>query len=97
MQIDGIDLQRGQTRPHLEFFSLGGLLAILWRPSVQLLPWIIASATLFLLSCWDVFRGAGRMDFILMGLAAYELVIGLTEEQPGTEATASFSESSANR
>ena len=41
---------------------------------------IVASASLLLLSCWDLFDGAGRMDFIVMGLAGYELVIGFTEE-----------------
>ena len=65
----------------LEFFSLGGLLRIWWTPRVLELPWIIASALLLLLSCWDLFDGAGRMDFILLGLAGYELVIGFTEEQ----------------
>ena len=80
-----IDRQRRQPRLRLEFFSLGGVLAILWSPGTQELPWIVASATLLLLSFWDVFRGVGRVDFILMGLAAYELVIGLTEEQRDTE------------
>jgi peptidoglycan/LPS O-acetylase OafA/YrhL len=83
-----IDSRRRQTKRRLEFFSLGGVLAILWRPRVRELPWIAASATLLLLSCWDVFRGAGRVDFILMGLAAYELVIGFTEEQQETQALA---------
>jgi hypothetical protein len=64
----------------MEFFSLGGLLRIWWTPRVVELPWIVASASLLLLSCWDVFDGTGRMDFIVMGLAAYELVIGFTEE-----------------
>ena len=66
----------------LEFFSLGGVLAIFWRPRPQLLPWIGAASALMLLSCWDVFRGAGRVDLIVMGLAGYELVIGLTEDAP---------------
>lgn len=50
-----------------------------------MLPWTIASAALLLLSCWDVFRGAWRVDFIMIGLAGYELVIGLTEEERNTE------------
>jgi hypothetical protein len=66
----------------LEFFSLGGVTATFWKPRRQLLPWIGASLALMLLSCWDVFRGAGRVDFIVMGLAWYELVIGLTENAP---------------
>jgi hypothetical protein len=66
----------------LEFFSLGGIVASFWKPRLQLLPWIGAAAALMLLSCWDIFRGAGRMDLIVMGLAGYELVIGLTEHAP---------------
>jgi len=73
--------QRQTLSPsHLEFFSLGGVLRIWWTPRVLELPWITASLFLLLLSCWDLFDGAGRMDFILLGLAGYELVIGFTEE-----------------
>ena len=78
------DFHRGPALPHLEFFSLGGVLATMWNPAVQVAPWIVAAAILALGACWDVFRGAGRVDFILLGLAAYELVIGLTEDlRPG--------------
>jgi hypothetical protein len=76
-----IDQQHFFLPSRLEFFSLGGVLRIWWTPRVLELPWIIASASLLLLSCWDVFDGAGRMDFILLGLAGYELVIGFTEEE----------------
>jgi hypothetical protein len=55
-----------------------------WSPTVLELPWIVVAASLLLLSCWDVFKGAGRVDFILIGLAAYELLIGLTEEKKDT-------------
>jgi len=74
------DRQRPSTLPHLEFFSLGGVLATWWSPRNQVMPWIVAAIMLLLLSCWDVFGGAGRADFILIGLAGYELLIGLTEE-----------------
>jgi hypothetical protein len=66
-------------REPLEFFSLGGLLRSFWRTRPELLPYIVAASILSLLSCWDLFRGAGRADFILLGLAGYELVLGLTE------------------
>jgi hypothetical protein len=75
-----IDQRQNFLPSRLEFFSLGGLLRIWWTPRVLELPWIVASALLLLLSCWDVLDGAGRMDFIVMGLAGYELVIGFTEE-----------------
>ena len=76
-----IDRHPGSIAQRLEFFSLGGVLSIWWSPTVLELPWIVTAASLVLLSCWDVFKGAGRVDFILIGLAAYELLIGLTEEK----------------
>jgi hypothetical protein len=76
-----IDRQSCSTAQRLEFFSLGGVLSIWWSPAILELPWVVAAASLVLLSCWDVFDGAGRVDFILIGLAAYELLIGLTEEK----------------
>lgn len=76
-----IDRQPSSIAQRLEFFSLGGVLSIWWSPSVLELPWIVAAASLVLLSCWDVFDGAGRVDFMLIGLSAYELLIGLTEEK----------------
>jgi hypothetical protein len=65
---------------HLEFFSLGGVLATFWKPQQPLFPWVGTSSVLMLLSCWDLFNGAGRVDLIVMGLAGYELTIGLTED-----------------
>jgi hypothetical protein len=73
----------------LEFFSLGGVLGFFWNSRAQLLPYIVVASMLSLLSCWDLFRGVGRVDFILLGLAAYELVLGLTEEQTRTTAVRS--------
>ena len=63
----------------LEFFSLGGLLAFFWQTRHTLLPYVLAASTLSILSCWDLLRGAGQADFIMLGLAAYELTLGLTE------------------
>ncbi len=65
---------------HLEFFSLGGVLATFWKPRTPILPWIGTTVVLILMSCWDAFRGFGRVDLIVMGLAGYELTIGLTED-----------------
>ncbi len=76
-----IDRAPSSITQRLEFFSLGGVLSIWWSPGVLELPWIVAAASLVLLSCWDAFDGAGRVDFMLIGLAAYELLIGLTEEK----------------
>ena len=46
------------------------------------LPWAIAAGALIVLGCWDpLFRGT-QADCILIGLAGYEMVIGLTEENP---------------
>lgn len=68
-------------RARFEFFSLGGVFGFIWHSRTQLFPGIVAASILALLSCWDLFRGAGRVDFILLGLAGYELVLGLTEQQ----------------
>jgi len=64
-----------------DFFSLGGVFSRWWpsrAPGVA--PWICASALLTSGAVWDWVRTGGEVDFILLGLAAYELVIGLTEE-----------------
>jgi hypothetical protein len=66
----------------LDFFSFGGLLGVFWHSRAQLLPYIVSASILSLLSCWDLLRGAGRVDFIVLGLAGYELVLGLTEPSP---------------
>jgi len=68
---------RAPTR--LEFFSLGGVLAFFWHSRPTLVPYVLAASTLSILSCWDLFRGVGHADFIMLGLAAYELTLGLTE------------------
>lgn len=65
----------------LEFFSLGGIVGMFWRPAQRLLPWLLSATVLVLLSCWDLFRGIHRIDFVVMGLAWYELAIGLTDQE----------------
>ena len=63
-----------------EFFSLGALVANAWRPAHVLLPWALTSAVLTVIAMWDYWRQGGPIDYIVLGLAAYELMIGLLEE-----------------
>lgn len=65
---------------HGTFFSLGGLLARLWRTRSPVTPFVCASSVLTAGAIWDRLRTGGPIDFVLLGLAGYELVIGLTEE-----------------
>ena len=67
------------SRRH-EFFSLGALLAGVWRPALVLLPWAFTSAMLTVVAMSDYWRDGGSIDTIVLGLAAYELMIGLLEE-----------------
>lgn len=69
---------------HGSFFSLGGLLSRMWRTRSPITPWICASSLLTSGAIWDKMRTGGPIDFVLLGLAAYELVIGLTEEEPSS-------------
>lgn len=71
----------------LEFFSLGGLLATCWKSRPSLVPWILTSSLLLGLSFWDLLSRGGRIDFIVLGLAAYELALGLIETSSSTEMT----------
>jgi hypothetical protein len=70
--------ERGDVHP--SFFSIGGLLARCWRAKSPITPWICASSVLTSGALWDAVRTGGPIDFIMLGLAGYELVIGLTEE-----------------
>ena len=67
---------------HLEYFSLGGVLALVWAPRTQVLPWVVAALSLVSMGAWSmVVTAAGRTDCVLLGsIAAYELLIGLTEK-----------------
>jgi hypothetical protein len=70
----------GVHRP-LEYFSLGGVIALVWAPRAQMLPWVIASMSLVTLGAWSMVTAAGRGDCVLLGsIAAYELIIGLTDK-----------------
>jgi hypothetical protein len=64
--------------PRRGFFSLGGLLAPCARTPGSLAPWILSAAVLVALASWDPIARSGHFDVTLLGLAAYELLIGLT-------------------
>ena len=63
-----------------EFFSLGGLLAPCAPAHAHgsLAPWLLTAAVLVALASWDPLTRGGRFDAVLLGLAAYELLIALT-------------------
>jgi hypothetical protein len=66
--------------PRHGIFSLGHVLARWWQPAYPLLPWAFTSAMLTLGAMWDFWSRRGPIDYTLLGLAAYELMIGLLEE-----------------
>lgn len=64
-----------------EFFSLGGLLAPYATTRLTLAPWAFSAALLAMLGSWDPIATGGEFDAILIGLAGYELLIGLTTDR----------------
>lgn len=68
------------------FFSLGAWLSRVWHTRSPMTPFVCVSSVLTAGAIWDKVRTGGPIDFILLGLAGYELVIGLTEEQAVTPA-----------
>jgi hypothetical protein len=61
-----------------EFFSLGGLLAPYATTQGSIAPWLLTASVLVALASWDPLTRGGRFDAVLLGLAAYELLIALT-------------------
>jgi hypothetical protein len=61
-------------------FSLGGLIGRFWRPRRQWMPWTAAAAGLAIAGLYDLLTVGRGPDFILLGLAAYELLVGLTND-----------------
>jgi hypothetical protein len=59
------------------FFTLGGALARVWQPSYALLPWALTSALLVTAGMWDYWQDRGPIEWVVVGLAAYELMMGL--------------------
>lgn len=60
-------------------FTLGGLLATAWRPSQPLLPWALTSALLTVAAMWGHWTTGGQVEWVVLGLAAYELMMGLLD------------------
>jgi hypothetical protein len=67
-----------RTRP-IRLFSLGKVIARFWHPARNWMPWSAAALGLTVGAFFDTVRFGRGPDFILLGLAAYELLIGLTE------------------
>ena len=61
-------------------FTLGGALARVWRPAYALLPWALTSALLMAAGMWDYWSAGGAIEWVPVGLSAYELMMGLLEE-----------------
>jgi hypothetical protein len=62
-------------------FSLGALLARAWKPAYALLPWALTSAMLTTAAMWDFWTRGGAIEYTVLGLAAYELMMGLMEDE----------------
>lgn len=62
-----------------DIFSLGGALARVWHPRYRLLPWALTSALLMTAGLWDYWTVGGRVEWVVVGLSAYELMIGLLD------------------
>jgi hypothetical protein len=75
-------------RHNVLVFSLGGLIGRFWRPRRQWMPWTAAAAGLAIGGVYDVVTVGRGPDFILLGLAAYELLVGLTRSPGGRSANA---------
>jgi hypothetical protein len=56
------------------------MIARVWQPGLVLLPWALSSAMLTVAAMWDYWSRGGSIDYLVLGLAAYELMIGLLEE-----------------
>jgi hypothetical protein len=76
---DGCARRRIGGVPRGEFFSLGALLVPYVKTPTPFAPWTLSAAMLLAVAAWDPFMNGGRFDAILFGLAAYELLIGLTQ------------------
>ena len=65
--------------PH-GIFSLGALVERAWKPAYRLLPWALTSALLTTAAMWDFWSRGGPIEYTVLGLAAYELMMGLMED-----------------
>jgi hypothetical protein len=64
------------------WFTFGGLLAHYWRPAPRLLPYALTSALLMAAGCWDFWFFGAKVEWIVVGLSAYELMMGLLDAAP---------------
>jgi len=78
-------------------FSLGAVLARYWHPAYPLLPWALTSAMLTAAAMWDYWSRGGSIDYVVLGLAAYELMLGLLEEQRADSMLRSSTSAEAER
>jgi hypothetical protein len=65
--------------PARGMFSLGGVLARVWHPRYPLLPWALTSALLMTAGLWDYWTVGAPVEWVVVGLSAYELMIGLLD------------------
>jgi hypothetical protein len=72
--------------PRLGLFSLGGALSLYWRPRYPLLPWALTSALMMTAGVWDRWASGAPVEWIVVGLAAYELMIGLLDAPQASRA-----------
>ena len=77
------------------WFTLGGSLAAVWKPSYPLLPWALSSALLIVAGLWDYWTARGPIEWMVVGLAAYELMLGLLHLDELTARAAAPSRSSS--
>ena len=61
----------------MEYFTPGAALARFWRPAYPLLPWAMTSALLMVAGTWDHLVDGGAVEWTVVGLSAYELMMGL--------------------
>lgn len=74
-------------------FTLGGTLARHWQPAYPFLPWALTSALLMAAGCWDYWSHGGAIEWIVVGLSAYEFMSGLLEEPVGAPSRAAHHDS----
>jgi hypothetical protein len=83
--VDPVRVMRGSSGsrfnpPRFHLFSIGGTLVTCWPGLPCWIASVMAAGALTALALCDKLLRGGPIDFILLGLAGYELVLGLTEE-----------------
>jgi hypothetical protein len=66
-------------RQRVALFSLGRLIERCWPGKPRWLSWVASSSLLTIAACADPMRRGGYVDFVMIGLALYELLIGVLE------------------